>query len=89
MSRSRGEICASGRRRSAKAACSGQKVRAFFEARIEHLTIADRVRVECLGKMPDGSQLQPRRPNRRARAVADRGSEAIFATRELRRVWAR
>jgi hypothetical protein len=30
-------------------------VRAFFEARIEHLTINDRVRVECLGKMPDGS----------------------------------
>jgi hypothetical protein len=30
-------------------------MRAFFEARIEHLTIADRVRVECLGKMPDGS----------------------------------
>jgi hypothetical protein len=30
-------------------------VRAFFEARIEHLTIADRVRVECLGRMPDGS----------------------------------
>ena len=30
-------------------------MRAFFEARIEHLTIHDRVRVECLGKMPDGS----------------------------------
>jgi hypothetical protein len=30
-------------------------LRAFFEARIEHLTIADRVRVECLGRMPDGS----------------------------------
>lgn len=30
-------------------------MRAFFEARIEHLTIADRVRVECLGKMPDGT----------------------------------
>jgi hypothetical protein len=31
-------------------------VRAFFEARIEHLTIADRVRVECLGRMPDASR---------------------------------
>lgn len=31
-------------------------MRAFFEARIEHLMIADRVRVECLGKMPDGSR---------------------------------
>jgi hypothetical protein len=31
-------------------------VRAFFEARIEHPTINDRVRVECLGKMPDGSR---------------------------------
>jgi hypothetical protein len=31
-------------------------MRAFFEARIEHLTIADRVRVECLGRMPDGSR---------------------------------
>lgn len=30
-------------------------IKAFFETRIEHLTIADRVRVECLGKMPDGS----------------------------------
>ena len=30
-------------------------MRAFFEARIEHLSIHDRVRVECLGKMPDGS----------------------------------
>jgi hypothetical protein len=30
-------------------------MKAFFEARIEHLTIHDRVRVECLGKMPDGS----------------------------------
>lgn len=30
-------------------------MRAFYEARIEHLTIADRVRVECLGKTPDGS----------------------------------
>ena len=31
-------------------------MRAFFEARIEPLTIADRVRVECLGRMPDGSR---------------------------------
>jgi hypothetical protein len=31
-------------------------VRAFFEARIEHLSIHDRVRVDCLGKMPDGSR---------------------------------
>src|ERR1700722_13053640 len=53
--RSPGEICARGRRQAAKGAYSGQKVRAFFEARIEHLTIDDRVRVECLGKMPDGS----------------------------------
>jgi hypothetical protein len=30
-------------------------MRAFYEARIEHLTIHDRVRVECLGRMPDGS----------------------------------
>jgi hypothetical protein len=30
-------------------------VRAFFEARVEHLTIRDRVRVECFGKVPDGS----------------------------------
>jgi hypothetical protein len=30
-------------------------MRAFYEARIEHLTIRDRVGVECLGKMPDGS----------------------------------
>ena len=30
-------------------------MRAFYEARIDHLSIADRVRVECLGKMPDGS----------------------------------
>jgi hypothetical protein len=30
-------------------------VRAFFEARIEHLSIHDRVRVECLGKIPHGS----------------------------------
>jgi hypothetical protein len=30
-------------------------MRVFFEARIEHLTIADRVRVECLGRMPDGT----------------------------------
>jgi hypothetical protein len=30
-------------------------MKAFFEARIEHLTIHDRVRVECLGKLPDGS----------------------------------
>jgi hypothetical protein len=29
-------------------------MRAFFEARFEHLTIEDRVRVECLGKMPSG-----------------------------------
>jgi hypothetical protein len=28
---------------------------AFFEARIEHLTPADCVRVECLGKIQDGS----------------------------------
>ena len=27
----------------------------FYEARIEHLTFADRVKVTCLGKMPDGS----------------------------------
>jgi hypothetical protein len=26
-------------------------VRAFFEARVEHLTVHDRVRVECLSKM--------------------------------------
>jgi len=30
-------------------------LRAFFEARIEHLTIDDRVRVECLGRMLGGS----------------------------------
>jgi hypothetical protein len=30
-------------------------MKAFFEPRIEHLTINDRVRVECLGKMSDGS----------------------------------
>jgi hypothetical protein len=28
---------------------------ALDEARIEHLTINDRARAECLGKMPDGS----------------------------------
>jgi hypothetical protein len=31
-------------------------VRAFFEARVEHLSIHDRVRVECLGRMPDHSR---------------------------------
>jgi hypothetical protein len=31
-------------------------MRAFFEARIEHLTIRDRVGVECRGKLPDGSR---------------------------------
>ena len=41
--------------RSPRAARSGPKARAFFEARTEHLSIHDRVRVECLAKMPDGS----------------------------------
>jgi hypothetical protein len=36
-------------------------MRAFFEARIEHLTIADRVRVECLGRMPAEPQAAPGR----------------------------
>lgn len=31
-------------------------MRAFFEARIEHLSIHDRVRVECLGKLPSGER---------------------------------
>ena len=36
-------------------------MRAFFEARIERLTINDRVRVECLGKMPARPQAAPGR----------------------------
>lgn len=30
-------------------------MRAYYEVRIEHLTGGDRLKVECLGKMPDGS----------------------------------
>lgn len=29
-------------------------MRAFYEARVEHLSAADRVKVECMAKLPSG-----------------------------------